>query len=190
MSDLLLDKIINKTGDIAKTHHPVGQIVITPTNTNPTTLYGYEGTWKLIDKDYKYQNITTGCTFSSFATSTSFSAWLHGKTIQLRFSFTNNKALSDTATTIATIKGTSIGLAGHHLTHGFIRCDSLAAIGAASLSWSSSTGTFTAYDWITRATSIPTSTGKACQSTISLEGINPNYMIDSFCDKFYWQRTK
>lgn len=172
-------------------YYPVGSVYITKTNVNPSTFLG--GEWSLVDKDFKFNWITSGFTFNTTNTQNgAFAAIPNDKTIELRFTFKNKVAISDDIFTIGTLNPLSIGITDGrqlHSIYGQVNADGLNAIGLASLDWDNNVGTLAVSDWVTRATAYPTTTGQGCQLSMILTAQKVTSMMDTFCDKFYWHRT-
>ena len=112
--------------------------------------------------------------------------------VEIRLMWQNKTAISDTTTAICTIDVNAIGLTDIHQMYGTAYCDGCNAIGMLNNNWNSTAKTCTIQteDWVTRATSYPTSTGQDCRASMIWIVQDPlNYCIDSFCDKFVWKRT-
>lgn len=169
---------------------PIGSYAISSDPTwNPNTAWG--GTWTMVRKSLKYQWLTSGFSFNTANTSEgSFVCIPNGNTIELRLLWKNKKALSDASTVIGTLNATAIGLnGGLHAIYGQAQSDALAAIGQCRVKWEGTTGTLDVLDWVTRAGTLPTKTGQWANLNLIFNVGNTNYMIDSFCDLFYWKRT-
>lgn len=168
--------------------HPVGSCYSTNTNTNPSAWLG--GTWELIDKQFGYHWITNPFAFNTTNTTDSSSAaCLHGNAIEFRMIWKNNVNLSDSTVTIATLDVTKCGLnATQHTQYPVAFNDGCNAIGMMITSWSGTTMTITSNDWVTRATSYPTTKDNCFLSWVMVVQ-DPSTMIDSFCNEFIWKRT-
>lgn len=169
--------------------YPVNSVFITATNTNPSTMLGY-GTWSLIDKDFKYQWITSGFTFNTTNTTDgSYAACLNGKTIEFRLTWHNKTALSDSDVTIGTLTRSSVGISAGHMCYPVAYNDGCNAIGQMHFDLANASAVLGSYDWVTRATSYPTTTDGTAFLSFTYVVHSPSNMTDSFCDKFYWKRT-
>lgn len=170
--------------------HPVGSCYTTSTNTNPSTYFG--GTWELIHKQFTSAWVSDAYTFNTTNTTDGAGVCiLNGNTIEFRLTWKNKVALSDTSISIATIDMSKIGLtAGNHTVYSVAWNDGCNAIGMASVSLSSTTGTATVTmnDWVTRATSYPTTTGENCYLNF-VTNCRVTTMSDNMCDEFIWKRT-
>lgn len=173
-------------------YYPIGSIICMSTNTNPTAYYG--GTWKLVDKKLKSQWISSGfftwdntnTKDASTTSSRSSVAILNGNTIELRIRWYNKVAMSDSAIVIGTIDFSKIGLSTKHDQYTVGWADGLNAVPLLYLG--STSGKVYIYDWVTRAVDYGSTTGASIWANWI---INERYtsFIDSFCDKFYFQRT-
>lgn len=180
----------NEWGTVFDLIYPVGSVYVTNENVNPKSKFG--GEWTLINKEFAYSWVSSGFTFNSTNTqSGAFAAILKGHTIELRLTWQNKVAISDNTVTIGTLNSSAIGLdsSGVHTTYNTGFNDYLGGIGMFCLSWSSGTGTLVVWDWATRSTSYPTTTGQGCNMSFTFLAQSHENMLDSFCDKFYWKRT-
>lgn len=173
--------------------YPIGAEYMTSTNTNPGSWLG--GTWSLISKELAYKWVTTGCTFDSTNTQNgSFAACLEGHTIEFRFNWQNKVAITDDSTTIGTLDLSAVGLTDGtntgHTEYGVAYADGLNAIGMLNFNFAGNNGTLSTIDWVTTATSKPTTTGQTCLATIVyVVSSSANGLLDSFCNRFVWKRT-
>lgn len=167
----------------------VGDVIMTNTNTNPNGHYG--GTWSLIDKEFAYKWI-------SGAVTTSATTWpvqagdviLVGHTMEFKLAWQNNAAISDSAVTVGGALLSKIGVSNFHFYNAPVFSDGLNAIGMLQVSYTSGDSdiSLTLVDWVTRATSYPTTTGQNVYANFVVN-IPYTHMLDSFCDKFYWKKT-
>ena len=180
----------NASKTIVPQLYPVNSIFTTATNTNPNSLLGY-GTWSLVDKRYAYAWRTDPFTFNTTNTQSSSSAVvLHGNTVECRLAWQNKVAMSDTTITIATINFANHGInAAQHTQYMIGYNDAGNAIGMFVTSWSGATMTIQCYDWVTRATAYPTTTGQSCDLNFVFVVESHTSMVDSLCDEFVWKRT-
>ena len=175
--------------------HPVGSVICMGSNTNPGNTLG--GTWTLIDKEFKTQEITSAFVRNTTNTTSidSQTVILSGRTIWVRMGFTNKVALGDTAIEVAYL-GTSesaafnkIGLTSTpYLTRLCGWSDGGNAILQMNLFAGEDSGH---YGRITSVDAQPATCAKDSTVffTASSRITDINKMLDSFCDKFYWQRT-
>ena len=185
-----------------KTHYPIGSIVITSTNSSPASKYG--GTWQLIDKEFKHQSLTSGF----FAPDSNVSsvdyalAVLTGHKIYLRLRLTAGVDLTDSVTspntnTLGTINANSIGLVTGPNSYNYFITPSCNNSDAAKWGYcmvpciatnTQENFTLSFLDSLTRTTSGILPSGSRIWICGPLQ-IEPDKMLDSFCDKFYWERT-
>ena len=170
--------------------YPVGSTYVTSTNENPASYLG--GSWTLVDKEFenKYiSNISSYLTLDSNCSAVTGTAYLSNHHITFRISFTPTVALTDSTLTMFTIDLPSFGasrLNEDHLSTHFT--DGGQTVIVMSIS---TAGAFRTTDVFVRNTDSPNSlaTGYTVgMSTITIE-VRKDYMLDSFCDKFYWKRT-
>lgn len=177
--------------NLASVFYPVGSCYTTNTNTNPSTWLG--GTWTLVDKRFTPGNGENGITWNTTNTKTERTfAWIRNDhDLWLRFRWTNNVAFSDTEQAICTIDMTTLGFkSGESGYYQWITgaCDGINAALLMNLSWSGSTGTVYIQDAITRAATVPTTTGQPAYATMLVK-CDLSHMDDSACNQFVWQRT-
>lgn len=171
--------------------YPVGSCYTTDTNTNPSTWLG--GTWALVDKRFTPSNGENGITWNTTNTKTERTfAWIRNDhDLWLRFRWTNNVAFSDTEQAICTINMATLGFkSGESGYYQWITgaCDGINAALLMNLSWSGSTGTVYIQDVITRAATVPTTTGQPAYATMLVK-CDLSHMDDSACNQFMWKRT-
>ena len=167
--------------------YPVGSCYTTATNTNPSSWLG--GTWTLINKRFAPAWITSGFTFNTTNTQNgAFVAILNGNTIEFRFIWQNKVAISDDTKVIGTFDKSAIGLTGtEHTSYHIGFADGLNAVGMFSVDLGSNNN-LTSLDWVTKATSYPTTTGQNVDLSFVIN-VRKDYMVDSFCNEFVWKRT-
>lgn len=156
---------------------------------DPEELYGIPGPWELVDKgwSYRYYNNkptlnTTNCTSCDV-----FTVYQTGHTAMLRITWVNKTAHSDTSRTIMTITPKNYGVtswSGNTINTVSID-DGQNGISQMALT---SAGALNEVDFISRATSIPTTTGGTNSMVLDLV-IPSGYMLDKSCDLFYWKRN-
>lgn len=186
----LILKLLNavKPESMRDALYPVGSCYTTSTNTNPSTIFG--GMWELIDKQFASEWITTGFTWNTTNTSSgAFVCLKHGHTIELRFGWSNKKALSDDTVAIGTWNCSSILTNGEHTGYFVGYCDALnATLLMSPTNIETSSWTFQMVDAVTRATSYPTGTGEGCRASYMFN-VRTDHMNDSACNQFIWKRT-
>ena len=165
-------------------YYPIDSIVITSTNENPSTKLG--GTWELIDKEFKSSADNNTIFFSANSNATTKSCLLirAGHTLRIRLNFTNKVEITDSGAVIGEFNYNLIGIARTN-------------IGLSSMVGGTDNGNCTfIYDvnHSTGSTFIGDVVGENSLATNSncfidfTVPIQKEYMLDSFCDKFYWKR--
>lgn len=190
MSNVSLKKLLAM---VLKSIYPVGSCITMSTNTDPATVLGF-GTWELVDKQFKYAWVDGFVTWNSTNSQNGASACaMHGHTLDIRLSWQNKVAISDSDLTWGTIDWTKLGVTDLNFVHGIycmIQADGVNAVGLGQVARSSLTAdTFKSSDFVTRATSYPTTTAQAMQTEFTIVGLSADHMDDSFCDMFIWERT-
>lgn len=171
--------------------HPVGSVLITSTNTNPSSELG--GTWTLIDKEFKELKIEdeTGTYFTkneTNITSFKFYAIRNKKSISCRLNVFNAVELSESDVILGTLNLEKLGIT--RLYYGLI--SNLGATdggnGAFQFSISWETGKITSNDIIPKNDGGIIAIGSSCYMWFEIPFLS-EHMLDSACDKFYWKRT-
>lgn len=168
--------------------YPIGSIYISATNTDPSSTFG--GTWELIDKGFKdtYENYEdTVFTKTSNISSCQLALTRSSKTIRIRLNMTSATTLNDTTKLLLTIDWEKLGLT--RLTSGYIQYVGASDGGNAIFICS--------IDYADGDVSVLEVIGKTTNEIIEGKELlidftfncYMQYMIDSFCDKFYWKRT-
>ena len=181
----LQDNIENAISDI-------GSVVITSTNTNPSSRLG--GTWELIDKEFSWwavywEDDNTNNPFTKTTNTSKCNVGIVrvGHEIRLRVEITTNVALSENVVDLGTLNLEKLGITTLSNSIMQIPCFSDAGNGVANITLSA-TGNVSSYDAITK----DGTHSLAKSSSIVLNAIlnsYPNAMVDSSCNKFYWKRT-
>lgn len=168
--------------------HPVGSVVITTTNTNPSSEFG--GSWTLIDKEFKSQYIDSDAVAWQTGTNTSYAFTVKGQEIWFHATFNSTIQFTDTDIPIVHITLSKIGLSD---------CLSCNALGYSDTGggvlmlqaqkYSSTILRITSLDVVTH-----NSNPGMMQSGMTIRIDCPirfvqSYMLDSFCDRFFWKRT-
>ena len=170
--------------------YPVGSIYVSANATSPADLFG--GTWELIDKEFKTQTVTPTYTEGAVKTFASFLAFLSGHSIQFRIDAdATNKAITDDNVLLFTINAASCGLT--QFNDNSYRSMAYSDGGNALIGYYIGTeGGFYANDVTVRGSSsasLAKDTDLSAFTTAPITISNINYMLDEFCDKFYWKRT-
>ena len=157
--------------------------MVVNTNENPSSKLG--GTWELIDKEFS--NIYTssiGFEPSSNIKNATAAFSRSGHTIILNLAFTTNTELTDTTVLLGTINYEEIGvsrLTSNTREVGF--SDPGNSVLMFYVHYSS--GELSCVDVVGSSSVAQDLT---CYATIPFQFVS-NYMLDSACDKFYWERT-
>lgn len=174
--------------------HPTGSILITSTNTNPSSELG--GTWELIKKEFKtsYFYSTTASEIEQYITPTSNMTVANlgivrdGTTVFFRMDFNINTSLSDTSVQMGTINLLELGinntlfLASYDKVIGSDAGDCVAIVDI------NASGVMTIQDVIVKGGGTTVASGARFRLEQAFE--LPQYKIlESYCDKFYWKRT-
>lgn len=178
-------------------HYPVGCVICTATNTNPSSQYG--GTWTLIDKEFKTQVLTgtsskplfTINTTNVNSISSAVRASFDGKNIYIRMHLNTKVALTDTTITLGTFDLEGLGMTtttGSVLNFIAGYCTGGTNKDGVAICQISSSGVLSSRDVITRVS------GGSIAASSDIRFFfhymyNTGYVNDSFCDKFYWRRT-
>lgn len=182
-----------------KIEHPIGSVLITATNETPATKVG--GTWELIDKEYQ----------AAVSTNTYWTPGMSGSTpiaeasgfvihtdhlIHLYAQITTKVAISVTNSyTVGSFDHDMIGgVPNTPISFGYSDSNFANAVYTNNSSTESCTiryglgwdGTFTIYEIFNTTKQLPVNTLIYLNTSIKMD---PEYMGDSFCDKFYWKRT-
>lgn len=174
-----------------ETAHPVGSVYISSTNTNPASTLGI-GTWTLIGKSFKEgQSGGTDSNFFSpnaenWCTNVNGYVYRGGNTVRVRQAVKVELAMSDSGMTLGWFNWDEIGIK----TIGLSMLELLAHIDGANggiiYNITNDTGEVSQVDVLGLDT-FP------ADKTIYLEFtavVGKDHMLDDFCDRFYWKRTK
>ena len=165
--------------------YPIDSVICTAKNENPSTTYG--GTWELIDKGFKSYSVFVPSVFKAGTNVVTDSVFVArgGNSIRVRLGITVNTAMSDTGMLLGTFSWDGLGITGLHA--GLI--DRVAyrdgANGGFLYTLYHDSGELHQLDVID-------STSLASGNLFYLEFnivTDHTRMLDSACDKFYWQRT-
>lgn len=167
---------------------PVGTVLIMSSNSAPDLT----GTWTLVDKMYSHLHTSTLSNIFTRNTSNTSSAsgllYRDGKSIHIRLSVTVSKAISETDVALGTLALANMGVqSGSNFYQQYIIGHSDAANGIA-LAYFTNAGALSTYDCVTKTSggSIASGTALYFEFTFIVPDIA---MIDTACDKFYFERT-
>lgn len=162
---------------------PVNSIIITATNSNPSSIYG--GTWSLIDKEFAPVRSTLGG-FDINTTNVSSSSIRYsrsGHTINLEIQITPKVKLADSMIVLGNFDFATLGITKlNHTIRLLLASDGGQGIVMGEIIYN--TGEFRSFD------TIPSdiSANNNCYINLSFSNYYTQ-MLDSACNKFYWKRT-
>jgi len=162
---------------------PVGTIVITSTNEAPSSF----GAWELIDKEFKPQAVTGSFSRNTTnCTSCSVTADIAGHSMYLKFTHVNKTSIGDTALAQGTLNPSSLGVSEFPITQNGVMGQSDG--GNAITMWNMSTaGVLQSIDRDAAGSSM--AAGNTTYIYMNYVVDDYTTMDDSFCNKFYWERT-
>lgn len=167
---------------------PIGTVLIMDSNSAPDLT----GTWTLVDKMYSHLHTSTLSMIFTRNTSNTSSAsgllYRDGKTIHIRLSITTSKAISETDVALGTLALANMGVqSGGNFYQQYIIGHSDAANGIA-LAYFTNAGALSTYDCVTKTSggSIASGTTLYFEFTFVVPDVA---MLDTACDKFYFERT-
>lgn len=177
-----VDSIINKS-------HPVNSVLITSTNTNPSSTLG--GTWELFDKGFKQKVETFSTdyvTLNENCSAVSGNIYWHNSRIWMNISFTPTVALTDSTLQMFTFDLSKLGITGFAISNNYF--SSMSDGGNVVVTYRiTAAGVFSTTDVIVRG-SAEASLATGYNPNVQFEiPVLYNAMLDSFCDKFYWKRV-
>lgn len=152
--------------------------------------FGYAGTWRLMYKIMTAKVINTGLMTMNTTNVSAIGTqhcYVSGKTITIHGSFTNKTAHSDTTRALLTISPSVIGVSSICGSTFIINGVDDGNNGIPVLQLQSN-GTLSEIDYISRATSIPTAQNGVTTFSFTT-AVTDNYIYDSACCEFHWQRT-
>lgn len=165
--------------------YPVGTVLTTATNTNPSETYG--GTWELIDKEFSWYKpaTNTGWTINSTNTTSASVYWSRsGHTISITGTFVNKVDIEDTTLTIGTLNLSTLGVSRTGQNHWFTGfSDNGSCI--LMMQFVYNTGELQVVDIVGDPY---VSAGRSCNFGFTIN-IPSTYINDSACNKFYWKKT-
>ena len=172
---------------------PVGDVIITSTNTNPSSNYG--GTWTLIDKEFASTG-ETNRTSSVTLNSTNCDAcnvytWHSGHTIEFAIQVKGKVAITDTTIHFATLTPTNFGIKSGSNFSDARRVTQFSDAGNAIITWQlMADGKLNSLDgWVLQSNPSQSVTARQWDYFSLFMTVPYTIMDDNFCDKFYWKRT-
>lgn len=186
--------LVGAINEVKGNPFPVGSVVCMSTNVNPSTYYN--GAWTLIDKKFK-TDVYNSTSIAGFVTPSGTNtcdlvAATSENTIEFDLSFKNASDLTDTSQTIANIDLTKCGLTPtlyEYVLHEVGITDT--GNGVVMVNFSLNTFNVLAVDAF-GFTSGTWGHSVASGSTVYVHfsmTFEPTFMLDSFCDRFYFKRT-
>lgn len=197
-----IDKSLYLLADMLDDKGAVGSIIITGVNKNPAQLYGLDGTWDCIKKEFKPTHWKIGAAAGSdqisFSTSYSKNAgseiYIAGDGISIKLYWTNvvamndGTAANDATTPLCDIIWNKVGINGSipYPIYAPGQVDWPNAIPQVCLQ---TNGRIRIWDWTTQKTSYDSNTGSGHGCSMHIPHLAPEYMLDDFCQTWYWKRT-
>ena len=186
--------LYNAYNALLDTVHPVGSLMITSTNVDPSSTVG--GTWGLVDKSLKdtYTTITTDHWTSTNATVASYSNIMltdHAASIRLHLKLTKAIAASELSGSSLVALGKldlpTLGLV--NLSYSIYDGVAFSEDGQCTVCYKADTnGTISITDVI-KADDTHTIANNSTFYIYITQPINVGSMQEEFCDKFYWKRN-
>lgn len=179
----------NKLLDIT---HPVGSLLTTSTNVNPAETVG--GTWELVDKAFKTKAFSVNETNWLNAAGVSFATngvyvTLIDHTVSMRLHLKNTAQLTDTTNNAIVGKLAISACGASRLEYAVFGLTTICDSGNSTIGYNiDSDGTISISDIINIDASHNLAIGNDFYLNLS-QPIRADYMLDDFCDKFYWKRT-
>ena len=176
------DQLLNKQ---------IGDIVITSTNTNPSSRLG--GTWEFVNKEFSSKmmnNSGENVFFKASSDITLESAYLirEGHSIKVRVGFDNNIELNDSEITLGTFDFNKMGCSNLYYTYYYVLGTTDGGNGAFMTALYFDTGILKSVDVIPKGSSTTIKSNSACYILIDLL-ISDENILDEACDKFYWKKV-
>lgn len=168
--------------------NPVGSILITSTNTNPSSELG--GSWELIDKEFiplgTYKLDSEYITINSTNVASSYFGFTRaGHTITFQMQYTNLVELNDNTIELGTINFEKVGIT--RFMQSVLFMGSSDGANATILQYIHATSGVISSREVIGGDGV-VSSNNPCHLTITIT-LPSSYMLDSACDKFYWKRT-
>lgn len=166
--------------------HPVGSVFVTNTNQSPADILKF-GSWTLIDKEFKSQSRTATVTRNTGNFSAlSVTSLYDGHSITFVGTMTSSVSISNTNLEVLTQTLTNNGVSALPTSIPFIGYSDGAH--AAVLMDIDTAGRVRTMDVVVRGTATSIASGSSITWSVTCPCVY-TAMQDSFCDKFYWQRT-
>lgn len=174
--------------------YEVGDVICENANTDPSIKYG--GTWGLIQKDFKTQQVLSGWftpNSNVVASVQRSAARLHNQTVDFYLEFTTASDLKDREVELGTINLRKVGLANGAAYFDYMG-GSDDGNGIVIASWEYETSTpyikkLTCDDVITKDGTNTLPSGSSIQISFKTDAINVNDVLDEFCDMFFFTKT-
>ncbi len=188
---------------LANLYDDQGSIVITGVPQDPSQVYGMGKTenWKCIKKEFKPTHWKIGAAAGSdqisFSTSYSKNAgseiYIAGDGISIKLWWTNvvamndGTAANDAKTPLCNIIWNKVGINGSipYPIYAPGQVDYPNAIPQVCLQ---TNGRIRIWDWTTQKTSYDSDTGSGHGCSMHIPHLAPEYMLDDFCQTWYWKR--
>jgi hypothetical protein len=195
-SALATKKALDKKASVTDLY-PVGTVYIANSpDVSPADLFG--GAWELFDKEFKSSSgdidasnfeLQNGTTFYLTSdTTTGFSYVRTGHSLRLKLNLKLGADVTDETFTFGKIKDlTSLGISGwdYNFNNAMMSCDGSNAVILSSLGRD---GFLISGDVVGQNSGTAKAGGIAfLDVTIP---VTKDYMLDDFCDRFYWKRTE
>lgn len=167
--------------------YPVGAVYLTSTNTNPETFL--DGTWELITKELKDAVYSfsggKGLTLLN-ASSADVYISTSGNTINVELGIVTAAELGESSVKWIEVDWSKVGVTGFPWSQRFM----LYSDGANGVAY----GTCHYNDKSIMTNDFLSKTGSAIASGATIYGsfnftMTKDYLLDEYCDKFYWKRT-
>lgn len=181
--------LYNTYSNLINLMHPVGSILTTSTNTNPSATIG--GTWDLVDKAFKSDYITLDPVYwtnTNAELNDTSTVSLVDHSINIRLKITPSVQLTDSTVELGTLVIGSLGVL--NLPYSILNAVAQSDGGQCTICYNFAydTGKLTVFDVINIDGTHTMEAGQSFYVNIQ-EDIPYNLMTDDFCDKFYWKRT-
>ena len=166
--------------------HPVGSVFVTNDNTNPVDILKF-GTWTLIDKEFKSQSRTATVSRNTTNFSAlSVTAIYEGHNITFIGSMTSSVSMGETNLEVLTQTLSDNGASSLPQTIPFVGyTDGGNAVIMIDID---TAGRVRTLDVVVRGTGTSVASGNSFDWSVTCPCLY-TAMQDSFCDKFYWERT-
>lgn len=201
LKDTIITGTLSVKGNVfAPNLHPVGEILITKTNESPASRYG--GIWKLVDKEFKPTSVAGTSNPEKFFTKTSsigdfsISYSRAGHSVRIRIDASVNTLWTyKTNKTLGTFNFPAFGFTnmpisffdhpgGNNENYSVILADLIYSTGELIRK------EIVRFAWESGVKAGTTIKGSTVHWDFPIIITNKDDMIDSFCDKFYWEKIK